>query len=288
MRPGGDDFEHLTVRGDRGDGVEATAEGLAQNVDVRDDALVVTGERAAGAGKSGLDLVGDHEDAGLVTDGPHVAEVALGRDEDASLPLHRLEQDGDGRVVHGRPQRLCVAEGDSSEAGRVRPVLVASDLVVGEAHDGRRAAVEVALHDDDRGRTLRDALHPVAPLPGHLHRSLDGLGARVHRQDHVLAGQVGEGLDERAKLVVEEGAARQGEPAQLFSGTRDQTWVTVTEVQRGVSGQAVEVPVSLDIRDPGSLPVAEDDGQRVVVVRGIPLDLLDVSGGPAGRAAVLL
>jgi hypothetical protein len=64
--------------------------------------------------------------------------------------------------------------------------------------------------------------------------------------------------------------------------------VTVTEVQRGVSGQAVEVPVSLDIRDPGSLPLAEDDGQRVVVVRGIPLDLLDVSGGPAGRAAVLL
>ena len=58
-----------------------------------------------------LDLVGDHEGARLVADRPHLAQVALGRDDDAALPLHRLEQHGDGGVVDGvragrrRPRR---------------------------------------------------------------------------------------------------------------------------------------------------------------------------------------
>ena len=151
----------------------------------------------------------------------HLAQVALGRDDDAALPLHRLEQHGDRGVVDRVAQRVGIAVGDRAEPRCVGAVLVARDLVVGEADDGRGAAVEVALHDHDAGGALGDALDAVAPLAGDLEGGLDGLGAGVHRQDHVLAGEAGQRLGERAELVVVEGAAGQGQPAELLLGAGD-------------------------------------------------------------------
>src|SRR5690349_8900252 len=64
--------------------------------------------------------------------------------------------------------------------------------------------MEGNFHDDDRGLRLLDALHLVAPPAADLDGRLDGLGAGVHRQDEVLAGQAGERLRERPELVVVE------------------------------------------------------------------------------------
>jgi hypothetical protein len=46
--------------------------------------------------------------------------------------------------------------------------------------------------------------------------------------------------------------------------------VPVTEVEGRVPGQEVEVPVAVDVGDPGPLRLRDDDGQGVVVV-GAPL-----------------
>ena len=83
-------------------------------------------------------------------------------------------------------------------------------------------------------------------------RGLDGLGAGVHRQHHVLAAQLGELRAERAELVVVERAAGEGEPVELRLAAAISVRVAVAEVERRVAGQHVEVAVALDVGDPGA------------------------------------
>ena len=184
--------------------------------------------------------------------------------------------------------RLDVAVLHAAEAGGERRVARGGDLVVGEAHDGRGAAVEVALHGDDGGLAGRDALDLVAPLAADLDGGLDGLGAGVHRQDHVLAGQPAQGLGEAAELVVEERAAGQRQPAQLLARDRDEALVGVAEVERRVAREAVEVALAVDVDDPGAVALGEHHGQRVVVVRGVALGGLDVGAGRSRGRVVLV
>src|SRR5262249_54919565 len=103
----------------------------------------------------------------------------------------------------------------------------------------------------------------------------DRLRAGVHGQDEVLAAQLGELVAERAELVVQERAAGQGHPVELLAGGRDEAGVAVAEVQGGVAGEAVEVAPALHVGDPGALAGGDDDGQRVVVVRGPALGFFD-------------
>ena len=236
-------------------------------------------------GEAGLDLVGDHQHVALGAERAEVAQEAVGRHDHAALALDRLEQDGDRGVVDGRGDRLDVAVLHAAEAGGEGGVAGGGDLVVGEAHDRGRAAVEVALHGDDRGLAGRDALDLVAPLAADLDRGLDGLGAGVHRQDHVLAGQAAQRLGEAGELVVEERAAGEREVPQLLARDRDQALVGVSEVERGVARQAVEVAAAVDVDDPGAVALGEHHRQGVVVVRGVALRGLDVgrSGGAGGE-----
>jgi hypothetical protein len=118
-------------------------------------------------------------------------------------------------------------------------------------------------------RPFGHALDPVAPLAGELERGLDALGAGVHRQDHVLAGQLGQLGAQRAELVVVERAAGQRDPLQLLDRRGDDVGVAVAEVQRRVAGEAVEVAASVHVGDPGTLGLGDHDGQRVVGVRAV-------------------
>ena len=86
-----------------------------------------------------------------------------------------------------------------------------------EADDGGGAAVEVAGGHDDVRLAGRHALDVVAPLAGDLDRGLDRLGAGVHRQHPVLAGQLRQVAAERAELVVVEGPAGQRHPVELVA-----------------------------------------------------------------------
>src|SRR5690606_2264501 len=89
----------VLVRGDGRDREDAASESLAEDVDVGHDVLVVTGEGPPGAREAGLDLVGDHEDTAGGAQHAELAQVAVWRDDDATLALDRLEEDGDRRVV---------------------------------------------------------------------------------------------------------------------------------------------------------------------------------------------
>ena len=138
--------------------------------------------------------------------------------------------------------------------------MVVGHRVVGEADDGRCAAVEVARHDDDPGLAVGHALDLVAPLARRLDRRLDSLGAGVHRQHELLAGEGGQVAAEGAELVAVEGAARQGEPFELLPCRADEGRVQVPEVEGRVAGERVEIAPSGDVGDPGALGALDDDG----------------------------
>ena len=143
--------------------------------------------------------------------------------------------------------------GTVDEARQERAEAAAGVGVGREGDDAEGAAVEVVGADDDLGLVLRHALDLVAPLAHRLDRGLDRLGARVHRQDLVRAGQRRELLVEAAELVVAEGAAGQRQPAGLLDHRREDLRVAVALVDRRVGGEAVEVAVALDVGDPGAL-----------------------------------
>ena len=82
-----------------------------------------------------------------------------------------------------------VAEVDEREPRRERAEVLAVLRFRREADDRRRAAVKVVAADDDLRAIVRDTLRAVTPLARELDRRLDGLGARVHRQRHVHAGE---------------------------------------------------------------------------------------------------
>ena len=279
---GTDDPEDVLVRDDGREGQDAAAQRLAEQVHVGHDALAVAREGRADAAETRLDLVGDEEDVVPRADLAHRREVALRRDDDARLALDRLEEHGGGLGRDGGLDRSGVAVRHRDEPGRERAEVGARLRVVAEAHDRGRAAVEVAVRDDD-GRGIRShALDPVRPRARDLDAGLDRFGARVHREDEVLLAQPRERLGERREAVVVEGAAREREPAELLGRGGDESRMPVPEVERRVRRQQVEVALALDIGHPRALAARDDDGKRVVVAG----DVLVVGSDDADRRRV--
>jgi hypothetical protein len=237
--------------------------------------LVVARKAPAGAAETGLDLVGDEQDAGLVTDRPRGGEVAVGRDDDSGLPLDRLDEEGDGVLADGRAQRLRVTVGHPDEPGSEGAKAGPRQRVVREADDRGRPAMEVAGAHDDLGATRCDALALVAPLARELDRRLDRLGARVHRQNAIAAAELGQLGAEGPELVVVEGAARQRQPLELLRGSADEPRMAMTEVHRRVGRERVVVAAVLDVAHPDALATAQHDAERVVVVGAVTVLGLD-------------
>ena len=212
---GGEHAEHVGAADDGGHGQHPAAERLAQGDQVGPDAPELGRERGAGAAEPGLDLVGDEE---------HVVLGAQRRGRPAGsrrAGRRRPARPGSARGARRRWSRrwrrrsACgVAVRDDAEPGRVRAEAAARVGVGGERHDRRRAAVEVAVGDDDRRAVGGHALDVVAPLAGGLDRGLDGLGARVHRQHHRAAG------DERPD---------RGRPARAANGS-SRSWSNARDV----------------------------------------------------------
>ncbi len=207
------------------DRIEAAGERLADDHHVGRDAFVHVGEELAGAAEAGLDFVGHEAGRRFCGRWPTASfEETRGRNDDAGLALNRLDQEGAGVGRDGCAQRVGVAEGDDLEAGSERAEAVAVLLVGREADDGDGAAVEVVGADDDLGLAVGNAFDLVAPLARGLDRGLDGLGAGVHGQRHVEAGEVVQFFVEQRQLVVAEGARGQRDLAGLLDQASRESW----------------------------------------------------------------
>ena len=70
--------------------------------------------------------------------------------------------------------------------------------------------MEVVGGDEDFGLALGDALDGRAPFASGLEGGLDGFGAGVHGERHLVAGELMEIAEEQGELIVAEGARGEG------------------------------------------------------------------------------
>ena len=126
-----------------------------------------------------------------------------------------------------------------------------------------------------------DAFDEGSPSACGLQRRFHRLRARVHGQSHTLARKRAEHLAEFAEQPVVEGAGREGDTVQLLLGGGDDLGMTVSEIERAVSGEHIEVLPAVGVADARALRPRHDDGLGRVIVRTISLGLRDDAGGDA-------
>lgn len=219
------DAKHdLVVGEDSRDRVDTAGQGLAEKENIGLDIIVVDAEQLASAGKTGLDLVGDHEDVVLLAELRDLLEVSLIGNHDTGLTLDGLDQEG-GNVLAVVLEDVLeildvvVADGAAGlgvDRTNVREVGAEANASIGigrHGDDSNGASVEVLSAGKNDSLVLWDALLHVAPLAGELDGGLDGLGTGVHGEDLVEAKVLGDVLGVLAKDVVVEGA---GAEAQLL------------------------------------------------------------------------
>ena len=232
-------------------------------------------EEPAGASQSRLNLI-DHEQHAIApADVGRFAQKSFRRNRDAGLALNRLDQKRAGVGRDRVAQRRRIAERNDLEARRERPEAVAILLVGGEADDGDGAAVKIVGADDDLGLAIRNAFDLVAPLARGLHRGLDRLGARVHGQRHLVAGQLMQLLVEQRQLIVAKGARSQRDLVRLVEHGFHDFGMAVSLVDRRIRRQAIQIAPAFHVVHPHALRPLDDHIQRMVIVGAIVFFELD-------------
>lgn len=89
------------------------------------------------------------------------------------------------------------------------------------------ATMKIPLGTEHDRLPTRYALAHIRPLPRQLDRRLDGLGAGVHGEDHVVAEHLRDGAGELAEEGVVEGAGGEGEFLGLGDEGGDDAGVAV-------------------------------------------------------------
>ena len=142
--------------------------------------------------------------------------------------------------------------------------------------------MEVAVADDDQRLVLRNALDHVTPAAGQLQGGLHGFGAGVHRQQLVVAEELGGKFLVRAEAVVVEGAGGQAQILGLVSKGLHDLRMAMTLVDSGVCRQEIEIAFAVDIPYERTFAFGKDNGQWMIVMRTVPIFLIDILLGVGG------
>src|SRR4029453_13193840 len=142
--------EYVMISNHRGQRHDATAQRLAQQVDISRDVLMLQGECAAGSPQPRLDLVGNEQHPMLASQLPRPGHIACWRDAYARLALDRPQQDCDNIISDRLPERFEITVRDRYETWSVRSVVIMRERIVGETDERCRPAVEVASRNDSQ------------------------------------------------------------------------------------------------------------------------------------------
>lgn len=165
--------------------------------------------------------------------------------------------------------RLAGGRAVCADTRKVRTVVLSALGVCGHGDRGERPAVEVLLHTEHKRLVLGNALGLVSPLARNLDSRLYRFCASVHGQNHVEAGHARDLLGELGEDIVVECSAAECQAAGLVDKGLDELRVAVALVHSGVCRKEVKVVLSLGVPYTATLRFREDDGQWVVVVRGV-------------------
>src|SRR6185437_14366883 len=97
----------------------------------------------------------------------------------------------------------------------------------------------------------------------------DGLGAGVHHQGHLEAGDLVEVAEEKRKLVIAEGARGERDARGLLLHSGEDFRVAVALIDRRIGGEEVEIAAAADVRDPRAGSALDDDVEGMVVVGAV-------------------
>ena len=240
---------------------EAAGKALGHGGQIGRHLMVVHGEHLAGAGKAGLHLVGDQQDAVLVADLAQRRHEIARRLVEAALALHRLEDDRGNavridigleqlvergeRVRHrnamqrDRERRVEDVARHGTEADLVRHNLPGQ----GHAHEG--AAVEAARKGDDGLAS--------SGVAGDLDGVLDRLGAGGDEDGFLVefAGQhaVQPFGEMHIALIGHDLMAGVGETVELRLDRLDHLGVAMAGVDDRNARRKVDVAATLDVPD---------------------------------------
>ena len=266
----GQDVEHDVVVGQTGtDGQHATTESLTQDDNVGAHTVVLRAEHASGAGNTRLHLVGNEQHVVLVAQVEALLQVAIVGHEDAGLALDGLGDESAhllAILVESFLKRLGIVIGNADEARRQRTVLGIRTGVVTHGDDRHGASVEVALAADNLNLVVLDAFFHSAPAASQLQGRLYALGTRVHRQHTVVAEEVVHELLILTEGFAVEGTAGEAELVGLVFQCLDDAGVTVTLVDGRITGEEVEILLSLYVPHIDALALGEHHRQRMIVV----------------------
>ena len=246
---------------------------------------MVAGEHLAGTGDTRLHLVGDEEHVVRVAEVVAFLDIAIVRHIDAGLALDGFHDHGADLVaflVEDFLQRFRVVVRDFDEARGERTVVVVAVRIVRHGDDGDGAAVEIAVTHNDQGLVLRNAFDHVTPAAGQFQGGLHRFGAGVHRQQLVVAEELGGEFLVRAEAVVIEGAGGQAQILGLVGEGLDDLRVAVTLVHGRISREKIEIAFAVDIPYEGTFAFGEDNGQWMIVMRTVAIFLIDVLLGVGG------
>ena len=156
------------------------------------------------------------------------------------------------------PSRYGSGGGDVEEAGREGLVAEAAQGLAGRGHRAERRAVVGAVAGDDLEAVRLPA--QLVVLADELEGQLVGLGAGVRVVGGAVAAE--QPVEPFPELDRGDVPARQrveGELGELRRGRVGEPLAAVSDVDAPLAAQAVQVAVSVDVRDPGAVALLDDD-----------------------------
>jgi hypothetical protein len=199
----------------------------------------------------------------------HLFEPTRRWNDNPGLTLDRLDQHGD-RL--GRQRALhCskITEWDPAKPRRERAEPVAIGRLRREADDGRGAAVEVPVGDDNARLVARHPLNAITPTARRLDGGLDRLRARVHGQRGVETGQATKLSEEGPETVVVVGARRHRETVRLLGQGIENARMGVTVTVRRIGAHHVDVAAAGSVKEMRALAAGEHHGEGIIIARAV-------------------
>ena len=238
MRAGDHGFGYLAL-GKAGAEREAPANALGHGHDVGGDAGPLIGKEAPGAAITALHLVEDEDHVMPVAEFAQAAQELDGHGGDATLALHRFDQDAASLRPDQRLDGGQIAGSEVPEAGQRRAEAFKIARIATGRDGAHGAAMEGAGEGDDL-EAIRLALG-VEVMAGRLDGTLNRLGARIGEKDAVGESRLDQPLTQPFLLGNGKDVGRVPDLFRRALERADQMRVAMPEGIDGDTGMEIEI-----------------------------------------------
>eukprot|EP00906_Rhabdomonas_costata_P033313 RCo046943 len=263
--------EHHGVISDHGRHRQhSSRQGLAHDDNVRTHIFVVHAHHLSRAAQPSLDLIRDKEDVLLLAQLRNLLKVSRGRNVHPSFPLDGLNHHGHNvRVLSGLLHGLDVVIWNAVNALHQGAVPTVAIGVVRKGDHGNRPSVKVVLRHHNAGLIFWHFLDIVPPSTSKLESGLTRFRSGVHRENLVVAQQLGDVLFELPQNVVVESTTGQGANVCLLLQSINNFGVAMTLVNSRVGTQKVVVLVALAVPNLAALGLGDHNWKGMIVVAAV-------------------